>query len=343
MQNSSAAKVITEKIHNADSILVLASNPIDFDCIGTTLAARWWFLKLGKKVDAATFNTIPENIQNFPDLKLINAKYPDQVNFETYDLILLLDGNSFRQFFTKEYKKVLKDIDIKKIIGIDHHIADEIGDELGESYLSIQDCCTAKVFFDNFIEPSGINLDPNVAQYLYMALVGDTGGFKHQILKDTFAFAQKLIEAGADHYKATDWSVPKDTIDFMAVAIQHTEYFPEIQTTILTITKETLEKFDKIFQENWENRDLLMYYKNAFMTFAKGYPYAVIFISDRNNNHTKISWRKKSINADLDIMEIFKSAGFVAKGHKNAGGGTINATAEEAQQKFTTAMRSVMI
>lgn len=341
MENNEKASQILAKIEVAKKILVLTSKPIDTDSLGTTLSVRWWLKKKGKDVRACVFSNIPEHTKAFPDIDQIEQRYVNEVDFQEYDLIILVDGNAFRQFFTSQYRPVVRTLDKNKLICIDHHEPDEILEELGNNYFGVVDSCTAKVFFDYFVEPSGIKLDSTVAQYMYMALIGDTGVFRYALYSDTFAFAQTLFDAGVDHFKATDWSMPKAMMEFTAWAIQNTTYYPNLQSTILEITDAKYDELNRIFGDDWEASDLSRYYKNVFIGMVKGYPYGLILTTVRKNPdaiNTKLEWRAKNFNAPIDLMQTFQNAGFVARGHKKAGGGTISVSVEEAVKKFSVEM-----
>ncbi len=321
MTNSEKSEVIKKKINLANKILVVASKPVDYDSLGTALAARWLLLKQGKEVDAKIFEIIPEHIKHFPGIENIVQSRIDEVDFKMYDLIITVDGNNFTQFFTKNYESYLK-VDELNIVNIDHHEPDQM-ENLGDLSLREKDCATAKVLYDFFIVNSGIELDKDAANWLYFGLIGDTGVFKFAASPQIFSFASKLLEAGADHFQAANWDVPKYMIDYLVWAIANTKYFPESKLTILTLDKEKLKAIETLFGKDWDTLDLDKYYKNIFMTMVQGYPYSVI-LKVINDNVTRISWRTSNYGADINLMKLFQSIKIDAKGHIKAGGGSAN-------------------
>ena len=55
MKNLEVVEKILDKVNKANNILVIASNPIDPDCLGTSLSIKWWLEKLDKKVKIYAF------------------------------------------------------------------------------------------------------------------------------------------------------------------------------------------------------------------------------------------------------------------------------------------------
>jgi len=233
------AKNILYKINKAEKILIIASKPIDYDSLGTALTIDWWLKKIGKKeIFIYTFAYIPDNFRTFHSLERVVQNQMSKVDFKFFDLIILADGNSWRQFLTNDYNKYLSEIDKNKVVNIDHHEQGELNEILADSSLRVLDSCTSKVFYDFFIEPSGVVLDKEVSTWMYLALIGDTGTFSFGIYPKTFSFADLLINNKVDHIKAVDFDITKNSMDFLVWAIKHTDYYPEIQSTIFLIDDE---------------------------------------------------------------------------------------------------------
>ncbi len=332
---------IKKKISNANTILIIASRPIDYDCLGTTLIIRWYLENILKKeVSTYTFTTIPDHIKHFPNIDFVEQRYVNEVDFNYYDLIILPDGNEFRQFLTNDYKKVMALTSLDKFVSIDHHLSGKIEEEIADSTVRKLDSCTAKVFYDYFLKDEDINIPQEVIQYIYMALIGDTGVFSHAIFKDTFSFAQQLIDLGADHYKAVDLSIPKEMMDFTAWAIENTKYYKESMTSILEIDMDKKSYLNNTFGEEWESKNLSRYYVNQVMRMVEDYPYSLILTVNNDLKSVKLIYRVKNYNANIDLTEVLSPYGFDLKGHKKAGGGIINnVSLLEAISKYNEAMK----
>lgn len=333
---------IKSKINESNKVLIIASKPVDKDSLGTALSIQWYLNKKNKNSKIVLFAQIPEDLKNFPDLDKIDQTYPNKVNYNEYDSIVLIDGNSWKQFFTNKWEEYLYSIDKEKLISIDHHLEGEIEKYIPKYFLRIEDCCTAKVFFDYFVK-NEYELDIKIAEYMFLALIGDTGNFKHAIKKDTFAFAQILVDVGIEVNKLLHSPIARTTIDFTTWMFNNTEFIDSIQSMIFVIDSNKREEANKIFGSNWEYNNLDAFYKLHFGGNILGYPYFIKFSEEEQNDSKnlkkiRISWRRSNWEAKINLMEVFKECGFVVGGHLNAGGGLAEGNIQEVKLKFIETM-----
>lgn len=314
--------------------MIIASRPVDFDCMGTALATKWWLNKMGKSnTRVATFNWKNELADKFPGVEGIEFIYPNKIDFDDYDCIVLLDSSDWKQFFGDEWQSYVANIPKDKFINIDHHTEGDVSKELVDLSLRVDDSCTAKVLYEWFIKPSNIKLDKESATWLYWALMGDTGRFMYAIKNaETYNFAADLFAVGIDHDKAVEYTVSKETMDFTVWAIQKTKYYPNLGLTVLLIDKEDDEELSEKFGAGWQERGLHKYYQQVFMRTIQDFPYAIDLWYTKDGG-TKVGWRTKN-GSEIEIMEIFKKIGVKAGGHRNAGGGNTDEKVSEVLQKF---------
>jgi len=335
MKNLEVVEKILDKVNKANNILVIASNPIDPDCLGTSLSIKWWLEKLDKKVKIYAFSYIPDSFSEFPKIEEVVQNQLYKVDFSFFDLIVLPDGNSLGQFFTNDFEKHIKDIDKSKLVNIDHHVEGEISKDPEILTLNVKESCTAKVFYDYFLKDSKIKLDAEVSNWMYYALIGDTGRFEWEVNPTTFSFADLLIKNGADHYKITNYSIDKRSIDFLLWAIQRTNYYPESETTILEMDSQNVSEAVRLFGNDWISQDLDRYYKETFLRRVKGYNYGFILTTSRDGQ-TRLIWRTRNYGINLHILDILNnySYGFKGGGHINAGGGSVNLQIRECSTRI---------
>jgi phosphoesterase RecJ-like protein len=200
-----------------------------------------------------------------------------------------------------------------------------------ETCLNSKTSCTAQLLYESFIEPENIKITPQVAEYLYLALLYDSGNFKYEIYPGQYSFADKLITAEADHAKAMDINYDKKEIDFMVWAVEHTEFLPKYKLSMLTINKDLNLELQKVFGENWSDFD--KFYKEAIERQIKGYDYGIILM-DNLNGSIRLGWRTRNYGDTISIAELARKSGFNAGGHRNAGGGRFEGTMEEAKEKL---------
>jgi bifunctional oligoribonuclease and PAP phosphatase NrnA len=332
---------LKSKISESHKILVIASTPVDYDSLGTALTVKWYIAtKYRKECTIYIFANILDSARAFPGFEgNIQQKHPDKVDFSSFDLIILVDGNALRQFFTAKYEEYTPSIKAENLYSIDHHESGPIGEYIPENTIRKKDSCTSKIFFDYFIKPDNLTINQEVATWLYMSLIGDTGIFKFEIYDNTFEYAQMLISNGVDHYKAVDFKVSKDVMDFTVWAIENTQYFENAQSTILALDNKTKEILIEKFGKNWENNSLSKYYENIFLHTVEGYPYGIIFKEGKDDGKTRVSWRCSALS-EVEVMLVLREIGFTANGHRNAGGGISDKSIPQAIEEFTKAMES---
>jgi len=55
-------------MHQADKLLIMLSDPIDPDCVGTALALRWLLTQQPKQVEVISLFRIPLEMTGFPKI-----------------------------------------------------------------------------------------------------------------------------------------------------------------------------------------------------------------------------------------------------------------------------------
>lgn len=335
-------KTILDLITKAKKILVVVSHPIDPDCVGTSLTLRWWLSQQAKNVDAIRFFRIPQDMVHFPDIKEIKLVSPRLFDFSPYHGIMLIDGSDWSQFFGDDWEKIIQRIDIQKTVNLDHHLPGEIQAAIPERCLNVKTSSTAQLLYDYFIKPDNIKLTPKTAEYLYRSLIYDSRTFKNEIYPYEFLFAETLFSSGVDHDKVVDKNYDMREIEFMVWAIQHTEFIPHLQLTILVIDTPLRNQLNQRFGKDWMDFNNL--YKEQIERQIKGYNYGIILI-DNMDGTIKLGWRTRNYGNHLSIAEVAKKAGFQAGGHRNAGGGVFSGSIGSAKnrllQKIHTELKKV--
>jgi phosphoesterase RecJ-like protein len=324
-------KNINEILSSSEKILIVVSKPIDPDCIGTALSLSWILNEEKKSADIISFTKIPLEMNSFPGIDAVTftgLKIPD---FRIYNTIILVDGCDWAQFFGDDWEKILAGIDKKKIINLDHHMPGDIQHTIPETCLNSKKSCTAQLLYESFIEPENIKITQEVAEYLYLALLYDSGNFKYEIYPGQYSFAEKLIASGADHAKAMDINYDKKEIDFMVWAVEHTEFLAEYKLSMLTINKDLNNELQKVFGESWSDFD--KFYKEAIERQIKGYDYGIILM-DNLDNSIRLGWRTRNYGDTISIADLARKSGFKAGGHRNAGGGRFEGTIEKAKENL---------
>ncbi len=323
-------------MHQAGNLLIVVSDPIDPDCVGTALALTWLLEQQYKHVEVISFFRIPPGMKNFPNIHNVSIGTADSFDFGRYDIIVLVDGCDWTQFLGKDWKEISARIDLNKVINLDHHFPGDIQTTIPERCFNIKTSSTAQLLYDYFIKPSGVQTPPDVADCLYRALLYDSRNFKNEMHPGEYNFAADLIAAGAHHEKAVDTNFEMQEFTFLVWAIDHTEFIPELRLSLLVLDVGAQNELQKIISADWKDFDRL--YKELVERQIKGYNYGIILI-DNLDGSIRLSWRTRSYGDHLSIGDIAREVGFHAGGHRNAGGGRFSGTLDEAKARLLNAMQ----
>lgn len=337
-------KEILNKINSASKILIVPdASRVDYDCLGTSIALKKFIQKLGEKeVKIYLFSKVPDYLANFNNIgEEVESKYLKEVDLNYYDLIFIVDTNDWDRAITRDYTKVLETVDKNKFINIDHHIGGSISVDIPENVINFHDVCAGKVLYDALIAPSGVAIDSEIANALYLSLAGDSSIFKY-IQDDTFEYAQTLVNLGANHNRITDFvlNFSQGAINYFKLAVENTHYYPEQKLTVLSINENLFDKFNTELGEEWRKDDYAEFYKEYFQRRVDDYLYGITFRFDPDIQGTRISFRTRGSDGTLELLPILESLGFKVGGHRNAGGGFVGMKPEEAEAKFVEAMKN---
>jgi nanoRNase/pAp phosphatase (c-di-AMP/oligoRNAs hydrolase) len=318
-KNIKIAENIKNEIKNANNILLIASKPSDQDSIGSAIVMKWYIKeKFSKESEAVIFSPITHRLDSLPRLGEVEIANTNNFDWEPYDLIICLDGQSFDRAVNKSHNYLMQE---KNIVGIDHHSTGAFKEQIPDKFLQQHDSCTAKLIFDYFVKLDNLDTPPDIATIIYSALVDDTGRFKHEIYEDTFTFADELISLGADHLLATDENYSLEQIQFLSWAIKHTEFIESLETSLLIIGQKEKDELELSIGKNWSKDDIFRTYMETVMRKVTGYNYGIILQSDRREIGVRCGWRTRSLGGTVDLQSIFERIGFDAGGHFGAGGG----------------------
>lgn len=294
---------IVNEIKKQDNIVIFVHENPDGDAIGSIISLSTALRLMRKNVEAYV-EFYPKNnmflLENAPWVK----KYEELELNKVYNLAIALDcGDKQRMGKAVEvFDKALS------TINIDHHITN---DNYGKfNFVNAKAAATGEIIYD-LIKMLNVELTLNIAEAMYLAIVSDTGTFKHSnTTPKTFEVAARLLEAGIDISHLTRKA-------FYETSLERTKCLGKVLTSlemeldgkvgILSITPEELAKY------NVDSQDL-----EGMVDFSRNIKGAEvgIFIKPRNDEY-KISLRS---NNYVDVAEIAEKFG--GGGHIRAAGCT---------------------
>lgn len=333
-------KAFDELVEKSQTILIITSQPLDFDCIGSGLILKKYLESLGKKVrlcfpakpeksqvEAHSFLPFFSEIQFGDTRKLLSNK--------NADILIFLDGANPIQFYDYENSKAKTTkapnfLVYDQIIRIDHHIYNP---EKFETLL-IRDpkaSSTAEIILTKIVPKKFI--DKDLATLGYAALVGDTGNFRWAFTVRTLLLASFLLSKNAEPLVIIDKifnNKSRAYIDMIAWAIENTEYYPGIGTIILPLSY-------KLISGLGYDDDRLRTLKYAFIEEIvgkiKGYSRGFI-MTESVPGKIRFSSRGSSLYNTIGLPQLLKEMGGNGGGHFNAAGARIEGDFKEIKQKL---------
>jgi len=272
--------------------LVAHKNP-DADCVGSMLALYQVLKKFNKDVIMISKDEPPETINYlnyFYEIKKFNE-------IPKSDLYVLID--------LSEVDRSGFEINNKNIIKIDHHISSVRYSDY--DFVDDKAPSTTSLILKIIREYDENLIDENIAECIYIGLIGDTGSFSYSNLKVAFECAYYLANRGFDLVKFSEKFSRNQTINRMKL----------IQLALSTLKQEGEIAYVIIRKEFYEISGAKKYENFGIVDYPlslKGVKVALKF-EEIENNKWKINLRSKSgIN-----VEPFA--------RKNNGGGHKNASA----------------
>jgi len=175
-------------LRGADRVLLTGPVGPDGDSLGACLAFGWWLARDGVSVTLAA--QVP---RRYEGLVPPGAFVDDDALEGTFDAVVVLDGDRTR--LTPPVARYFAQAAVRGVI--DHHRSTTT-EGYTHCWLSrAESTCTMVL---DALQAEGVPLPRDVAGWLYLGLVFDTGGFRHSnTTAATHRAAATLLETGIDH------------------------------------------------------------------------------------------------------------------------------------------------
>jgi bifunctional oligoribonuclease and PAP phosphatase NrnA len=181
-------------INKSSRILLFAHTRPDGDTTGSVCALKEHLIKLGKSVDIACFDPFPEFLK-----KIIpySFEFPDHLDLGSYETVIACD--SVERGFEKIFPRLRED---QLTAIIDHHPDINLSADINIVDSSYSSVC--EIIYDFFIF-SSTPITKEIATYLLVGIIGDTGNFQHaNTTTRIMEIASDLMKKGASLSKITN-------------------------------------------------------------------------------------------------------------------------------------------
>ncbi len=304
-------------------VIIPHENP-DGDAIGSALGLGQLLKNVGHDVTVVSVNDYPGFLKWFSsDVPVLNyehnKKEAKEIIFES-DVMVCVDFNEAKRAGYLE--KTIESFDKIKVL-IDHHpnpthFCDLVVSE--PLYSS-----TAELVFDVAGKIGlGEVLNIPAAEALYTGILTDTGGFNHNMSKNTFKVISSLMESDINTEKIRAEVYNNFSADRMRLLgyclNEKMQVYPEFRTALISLTKDELKRFN--FQPG--DTEGLVNYPLSINNIV----FSALFIE-------KEGFVKASFRSIGDFpANAFSRKNFSGGGHLNAAGGESELGLKETIQKF---------
>lgn len=315
---------IVNILRGRKNVIILPHILPDGDTLGSSLALRNALRYFGHNVSIILDDEIPSNLNFLVDDNSIMSTELFLSLKLCPDLIVTIDTSDVERL-GERYR--LFDL-CEEIMNIDHH---KTNTYYGKYNLVDPEASSCGEIIFEIIKALEIEINRDIATYLYVSLSTDTGSFKYSnTTPKTLRIAASLLEAGIDKtHIITELyqNKPFNRVKLLADALSTLESLYNGKLAVIYVTQKMLDS-NNISSANADG--IIEYARDI-----EGVEVAV-FLKELAPNEVKVGFRSKY---DIDVSAI--AADFSGGGHRKASGCTIFNTIENAKQLIVDKFRNI--
>lgn len=292
-------------LNNSSFLLTTHVNP-DADAIGSEIAFYHMLKKLGKKVFIFNHSSTPYNLEFFNKGNIV-LRYDEELHkniFNEVDVLVALDFN--RADRTVRMEKGFRDSNKLKIC-IDHHQDPE--EFVDYSFIDTDYCATGHIIYDFINRTKIVDLDLEIAEPIYAAIMTDTGSFRFdRTTSEVHKIIAELLSLGVNPEQVYDKLYDQSKfskIKLLGRALESINLYAKNKIGYMVITQKDFEELGAMESdtENFVNYNLSI--ENVVL--------GILFIKLKNG--FKVSFRSKG---NIPVNKLANQFG--GGGHTNAAG-----------------------
>jgi bifunctional oligoribonuclease and PAP phosphatase NrnA len=313
-QETADLEAVADAIRQNDRFLVTTHENPDGDALGSVLAAKLALEQLGKDAVMYLAGSTPlPHEYAFMDLSALRRAPPDDLGER---VLLALDcANESR--LGADHDRLRK---APLVIDVDHH---HDNSRFGHVNLVVANASSTGEILRDLFAALGVELTPEIAEALYIALVTDTGRFQYaNTTPKALRLAAELVEAGADVHQ-----VFQDVYENIA--------FAKIKLLARALAKARVFEGGRMIVSDLERRDFEAAgaeepFSEGIIDFLRAVEgselVALIREPPTQNGPTRrVSLRTRA--EDIDVSAIARKSG--GGGHRQAAGFSSEASVDE--------------
>jgi phosphoesterase RecJ-like protein len=307
-------RTIAEAIRDHDRFLVTTHENPDGDALGSLLATKLVLEQLGKDVVIylAGDTPLPREYQ-FMDVGELLRKPPADADQR---VLVAVDAANERRLGPDP--TVLERAPL--VIDIDHHHDNSRFGQL--NHIEAGASSTGEILRD-LIAELGVELTPEVAEALYIAIVTDTGRFQYaNTTAKALRLAAELVEAGADVHRVFQGiyeNVAFAKLKLIAKALEHAKVFEGGRVIVSHLER---EDFDAAGAEEPYSEGII-----DFLRAVEGAEIAALIREPPTQNGPTRRVSLRTTTEGIDVSEIARKSG--GGGHQMAAGFSSESSVDE--------------
>jgi bifunctional oligoribonuclease and PAP phosphatase NrnA len=307
-------RTIAEAIHEHDRFLVTTHENPDGDALGSLLASKLMFEQLGKDtvIYLAGQTPLPREYL-FMDLGDLLREPPEDADQR---VLFAVDCANERRLGPDP--TVLRRAPL--VIDIDHHHDNSRFGQL--NYIEPTASSTGEILRD-LIAEVGVELTPEIAEALYIAIVTDTGRFQYaNTTAKALRLAAELVEAGADVHRVFQGiyeNVAFAKLKLIAKALEHAQVFEGGRVIVSHLER---EDFDAAGAEEPYSEGII-----DFLRAVEGAEIAALIREPPTQNGPTRRVSLRTTTEGIDVSSIARKSG--GGGHQMAAGFSSESSVDE--------------
>ena len=232
-----ALQRIADNLKKAKQVAIFAHMRPDGDALGSSLALSCALDYFGIENEVCVETDLPSNLLFVEGLKKVK-KAPEK----DYDVLVTLDCSDEQRLgaLGDEFMRAKRK---KDTYNIDHHVSNTRYAKVN----FVRECSANCMNVAKLIEYMGAPIDKEMAEYLLLGLLTDSGNFSHDdVNEETLALGAKLVKAGADiHYFNYNLfkKQSKARAGLHAQTMSGIRYFFDDRFALITITRDAMKKY----------------------------------------------------------------------------------------------------
>jgi phosphoesterase RecJ-like protein len=307
-----------------EPILVVSHEEPDGDAIGSTLATGLWLASLGRSVDLYNRDGVPDQFDFLPGADRVLQSVPRDCD---YAVTIALDFGAPDRVGEGFPERGWGD----SIVVVDHH---ETWDpDFADVYVRDPTAAATAEILYRAIRRSGAELDADIAQSLYSAIMTDTGSFQYSnTSRTTFRVAGELLAAGVDPWEMTCHlyeSEPRRRVELLGDVLQTLEVSSDGRLAFLQIDDALVEPDESIAELT-----------DGFINYARsirGVEVATQLREMGRDDQWKVTFRSRGT---VDVSQL--ASAFGGGGHHNAAGCTMEGPPASIRRRLTERLREIL-